>query len=182
LVPVIVVTLAYAEDEEKPSEIDWGPYGVSRIFAATRVAEDDADGVTLRGLILGYGVRDQSGECNCGLGAWLAVQSGHGQRVIGVGGEYVRLLLGTQRVPFAGRASLGVEDRRHNPHSGLVGFVGLGFELGFWPWKSIQFAITFDRDFGFPAYTRNVVGVVFRLATPYARSGPVAAPPEKSIQ
>jgi len=66
LVPVIVVTLAYAEDEEKPSEIDWGPYGVSRIFAATRVAEDDADGVTLRGLILGYGVRDQSGECNCG--------------------------------------------------------------------------------------------------------------------
>ncbi len=182
LVPVIVVTLTYAEHEETPSRIDWGPYGVSRVFSVARVGEDDADGVDLRGLNLGYGVRDQSGECNCGLGAWLAVQSGHGQRVIGLGGEYIRLLLGTQRVPFAGRASLGVEDRRRDPQSGLVGVVGLGFELGYWPWKSTHFAITFDRDFGFPAYTRNVVGVFFRLARPYAHSGPVAVPPEKSIR
>ena len=167
------ISLAHAEDQWKPPGGGWGMRGVSRMFSIGRITEDDADGGTLRGGDFSYGVRDQSGECNCSVGAWISAQSGDGQRVVGVGGEFTRQLLGTQRFPFSGRTSVGLEQRRLDPHSGKAGILGLGFELGFWPARSVQFAVTLDRKFGPSSYTRNELGFAFRWARPYKRPSPL---------
>jgi hypothetical protein len=134
------------------------------------LADSETDGTEPRGPALLYGVRDEAGHCNCQFEAWLAAQSDEGQRVIGVGGEATRFLgFGRGPVRFGPRLTLGLEHRRRDPDAGLAGFLGVGLEVGTWIGRRALVAVSFDREIGFPADSRNQLQVLFRLARPYGR-------------
>src|SRR6185295_2921670 len=59
---------------------------------------------------------------------------------------------------------LGGEYRSDPPDDGLAGLAGIGFEVGFWLGRSLQVAVSWDRDFGFPSGTRNLSEVAIRWA------------------
>lgn len=158
------------QDGGSQAAAPWGPLGTSRIYSVGWLADSETDGTEPRGPALLYGVRDEGGHCNCQFEAWLAAQSDEGQRVIGIGGEATRFLgFGRGPVRFGPRLTLGLEHRRRDPDAGLAGFLGIGLEAGTWIGRRALVAVTFDREIGFPADSRNQFQVLIRLAGPYGR-------------
>ena len=165
--PVPVAASGEQQDpEESSAQFAWGPHAESRVYGVSYIEEDEPDGTTLQGVSVLWSNWDETIRLfNGGFGLWLAAQEGDSQTVLG-GGVEVSLTPWVPRAPlrFGPRFRFGLEHRSRDPDDGFGGLFAVGVEAALWIGRSVQIAVTVDRELLFPADDRTQVGVAFRLA------------------